>query len=173
MQGVSYDFNRTKKLLLCCVCLSMIQACGFNLRGDTVLSARFPELQLNLQQPNSELSRELLLSLERSGIRVTEGAASTSQQALPELSVSTEFLSNRPVTVNPRARAAQYELQLAVTATLTANGETLLAEQTLVAERIYFETTATIAGSMEEVEIIQSEMRRDLVSQLLRRLEAL
>lgn len=155
------------------VLLAAFSSCNFTLKGNTSLAAKFPEMAVLLQQPNSELSRELLRALSQAGINVTEVSATTSTAELPILSVSAESLSNRPVTVNPRARAAQYDLQLSVTINLLASGELLLDAQTLVAESIYFESIATIAGNLEEVETIQSEMRKQLVSQLLRRLEAL
>jgi outer membrane lipopolysaccharide assembly protein LptE/RlpB len=74
--------------------------------------------------------------------------------------------------VNPRARAAQYDIRLSVPVSLVRAGEFLITEQNLMVERRHFEDIANIAGNREEVEIIAAEMRRDLVNQLMRRLEA-
>ena len=93
--------------------------------------------------------------------------------ALPILLlVSNERIVSRPITVNPRARAAQYEMRLSINIALGSAEEYLIFPETLMVERIYFEDIANIAGTQEEVEIITAEMRRELVNQLMRRLEA-
>jgi outer membrane lipopolysaccharide assembly protein LptE/RlpB len=74
--------------------------------------------------------------------------------------------------VNPRARAAQYEMRLSINIALGNAERYLISPETLMVERIYFEDIANIAGTQEEVEIITAEMRRELVNQLMRRLEA-
>ena len=44
--------------------------------------------------------------------------------------------------------------------------------ENLFVQRVYSEDTENIAGNLGEAEVIQSEMRRDLVNQVLRRMEA-
>jgi LPS-assembly lipoprotein len=92
---------------------------------------------------------------------------------LPILSLSAERYESRPVTVNPRARAAQYAMQMSVTISLDGPQGTILESDTLSVERLFFENIETISGNLEEMEVIRSEMRRELVDQLLRRLAAL
>jgi len=50
--------------------------------------------------------------------------------------------------------------------------EMLIDAETLFVERIYFEDIENINGNQEEIEIITTEMRRELVNQLMRRLES-
>ena len=70
-----------------------------------------------------------------------------------------------------QARAAQITLQLAVRVNLT-DGETALIDmETLNVERTYYQDLRNIAGNREEAELLREEMRRDLVAQLMRRLE--
>ena len=123
-----------------------------------------------MEQPNSEFSRLLRRSLEVADVTI-EAVALTNSDS-PVLLVSNERIVSRPITVNPRARAAQYEMRLSINIAMGNAERYLISPETLMVERIYFEDIANIAGTQEEVEIITAEMRRELVNQLMRRLEA-
>lgn len=161
--------------LILCLFASLLSGCGFALRGGDQLSADFSTLLLNLQQPSSELSRLLRRSLTSADIEVElieQINEEASVSGIPVLQVADEQIVSRPVTVNPRARAAQYELRMSVTIALGRSGAYLIEPESLVVQRIYFEDIENISGNREEVEIISAEMRRELVLQLMRRLEA-
>jgi LPS-assembly lipoprotein len=167
-----------KRLLTSCglIIISLsLNACGFSLRGNELANSRFSELQLNLSQPNSEFSRMLRRSLDVAEIS-TELVSSLEDVDLTSpiavLAIGDEQISNRPVTVNARARAAQYEMRLSVTIALGQANELLIEPETLFVDRTYFEDIENLAGNREEVEIIAAEMRRELVNQLMRRLES-
>ena len=156
-------------LILSCVSV-ILSSCGFSLRGSDVLSSKLQVIQLDMEQPNSEFSRLLRRSLEVADVTI-EAVALTNSDS-PVLLVSNERIVSRPITVNPRARAAQYEMRLSINIALGNAERYLISPETLMVERIYFEDVANIAGTQEEVEIITAEMRRELVNQLMRRLEA-
>jgi outer membrane lipopolysaccharide assembly protein LptE/RlpB len=88
------------------------------------------------------------------------------------LGIANESLVSRPVTINPRARAAQIELRLSVDMALLLDEQTLLEPETLFVERTYFQDVENISGNQEEAEIISAEMRRELINQMMRRLAA-
>ena len=44
--------------------------------------------------------------------------------------------------------------------------------EALFVDRIFFEDIQNITGNQEEIRIISSEMRQDLVSQVIRRIES-
>ena len=160
------DCTRTAGLCWLLLCIMLPSACGFALRSADRLSSDYDSLVLDIDQAESELARLLRRTLHAAGVTVLAAGD------VPVLSVSNERSIRRPVSINPRARAAQYELRLSVDMTLHHNEEELLPLQTLLVERSYFEDIANIAGNREEVEIITSEMRRDLVERLMRRLQA-
>lgn len=165
--------GRTLPLLLLAIGILGLDACGFALRSSDVLSARYERIQLNLQQPNSEFSRLLQRSLAVADV-ATEIAATGSTAAagdLPVLQIGNEVVVARPVTVNRRARAAQYEIRLSISVAMARGDRILIEPEILFAERTYFEDIENISGNQEEVEIITAEMRRELVNQLVRRLE--
>lgn len=158
------------KLLLVLLLLPGLSSCGYSLRGSAALSSGFETLHLQSQQPNSELTRLLQRSLRQAGVELRDGVEAGA--GIASLNVGSERVVSRPITINPRARAAQYEIRLAVDINASRDDDEILAPQTLTVERRYFEDIENIAGNRDEVAIITSEMRRDLVNQLLRRLEA-
>lgn len=153
------------------ICLG-ISACGFGLRSNEALSRQFSALQLELDQPNSEFSQLLRQNLAIAAVDTAIAGDDRARTELPVLRISDERMTSRPLSVTPRARAAQYELRLAIDATLTRGTELLMGPETLLVERTYFEDIENIAGNREEMEIIAREMRRELANQLIRRLEA-
>lgn len=160
-----------QRILLLSALLSLT-ACGFTLRGSDVLSSKYQVMRLNSINPNGEFSRALVRSLENSGISVEMIEDIDDSLSSPVLMISDEQAGRRAVTVNPRARAAQYELQLTVQAAF-GQGQTLhFGPEPISVQKVYFEDIENISGSQEEIEIISDEMRRELVSQLIRRIEA-
>ncbi len=147
-------------------------ACGYSLRGSGEFAAPLTSLQVNILQPNSDLGRQLQNSLSAAGLsfELVDSLSVSGDDVL--LMVADEQSVRRPVTINPRARAAQYEIRLAVDFILLQGETELIPRETLTVERSYLEDIENIAGSREEAEILASEMRRDLVNLLLRRLEA-
>ena len=111
-------------------------------------------------------------SLEVADVSVEAVLPENLDSELPVLAISNEQVVSRPVTVNPRARVAQYELRLSINVVLARADELLINPETLFVERIYFEDIENISGNQEEIELITAEMRRELVNQLMRRLEA-
>lgn len=164
--------NMSINLIICIGVSLLLSACGFSLRGNETLTSKFSVLQLQQQQPNSEFARLLKRSLEIASVTIADTTANSVDTRIPVLIVGAEQLVSRPVSVNPRARAAQYELRMSVDASLMQDAEAVMGPETLFVERSYFEDIENIAGNQEELEIITNEMRRELVNQLLRRLEA-
>ena len=148
-----------------------LQTCGFALRGSDAISANLATLTLDLQQPQSEFSRLLRRSLDMANVEIANPADARDSD-LPLLVVANERVSNRPVSINPRARASQVEIRLSIDITLTQAGTELIPTETLMVDRTYFQDIENIAGNQEEVQIITAELRRELVNQLMRRLES-
>ncbi|MEE3143063.1 MAG: LPS assembly lipoprotein LptE [Pseudomonadota bacterium] len=149
-----------------------LNQCGFTLRSNEVISSRFNSIQLNLQPPNSELSRLLRRRLDIAGVETQLLTTNSPNINQPILVISDEQMTSRPVTFNPRARTAQQEMRLSITILFEQGEQMLIRPETLSVERTYFEDVENIAGNQEEVVIIRAEMRGELVNQIMRRLEA-
>ena len=63
-------------------------------------------------------------------------------------------------------------MRLSIEITLRVNETFLIESEALFVDRIYFEDIENITGNQEEIRIITSEMRQNLVSQVMRRLES-
>ncbi len=166
-QGVALRTLVVSTLLL------VLSSCGFSLRGSDVLSTNFTELQFYSEQPNSDLARLLRRSLGSAQVNVSLVNLGEEDSNVVLLGIANESLVSRPVTINPRARAAQIELRLSVDMGLLLGQQTLLEPETLFVERTYFQDVENISGNQEEVEIISAEMRRELINQMMRRLAAI
>lgn len=149
-----------------------LNQCGFTLRSNEIISSRFNSIHLNLQQPNSELSRLLRRRLDIAGVETQLLTANLPNFDQPVLVISDEQITSRPVTFNSRARTAQQEMRLSITILFEQGEQMLIRPETLFIERTYLEDVENIAGSQEEVVIIRAEMRGELVNQIMRRLEA-
>jgi len=173
---LSHKFTMSRnfvwRIAVISLCLG-ISACGFSLRSNETLVTKFTALQLELELPNSEFSQLLRQNLEIASVAISPPDATTAQDSPPVLRIDKELMVSRPVSVNPRARAAQYELRLSIDVALFSETESLFGPETLLVERSYFEDIENIAGNQEEMTIIAGEMRRELVNQLMRRLEAI
>jgi LPS-assembly lipoprotein len=161
--------------LVISTCALSLSGCGFALRGNENFTAQLTSLQLSLEQPSSEFSRLLRSNLEAAGVTINlieSIGPAESESDIALLVITNEQVVSRPVTVNARARAAQYELRMSITIALGQGASYFIEPESLVVQRIYFEDIENITGNREEVEIISTEMRRELVNQLMRRLEA-
>lgn len=163
--------RRIQGVLLIGLCAGLA-ACGYSLRDSDALTDNFATLSLELQQPNSDLARMMRRNLDIASVTVISEPQVSENADTPLLRLGAEEFVSRPVSVTPQARAAQYELRLGVEVMLSLAGEPLLGPETLIVERSYFEDIENISGNREELEIITTEMRRDLVNQLMRRLQA-
>ena len=156
------------------IVLMTLYSCGYSLRNSHLLEAKLESIQLNLSQPNSEFSRILRRNLELAGVDTVDSNVSqeTASNIEHELIINSEEISTRPVTINSRARAAQYEIRVSVEVALKNREGILVEPETIFVDRIYFEDIQNITGNQEEVGIITSEMRLDLVFQVMRRIES-
>ena len=156
------------------ILLGFLISCGYSLRTNQLIEGSLDTIHLTLSQPNSEFSRILRRNLELADVKVINSMES--QQAhsnlTHELSIGGEEISTRPITINSRARAAQYEMRLSIEITLRVNETFLIESEALFVDRIYFEDIENITGNQEEIRIITSEMRQNLVAQVMRRLES-
>ena len=156
------------------ILLAFLTSCGYSLRTNQLIEGSLDTIHLTFSQPNSEFSRILRQNLELADVKVINSIES--QQAhsnlTHELSIGGEEISTRPITINSRARAAQYEMRLSIEITLRVNETFLIESEALFVDSIYFEDIENITGNQEEIRIITSEMRQNLVSQVMRRLES-
>jgi outer membrane lipopolysaccharide assembly protein LptE/RlpB len=158
--------RRTALRLALVALLSLtLGACGFTLRGSAP-AAGGSAVQLVSAEPAGALAGIVRDALQSAGL---SGASTGSTW---QLQLGTETLVSRPGSVNSRARAAQHDLELSVEIALSRGATTVFGPARLATQRSYYEDLSTIAGSSEEVALLQQEMRQELAQQVLRRLRA-
>jgi LPS-assembly lipoprotein len=154
-------------LLLISFCAGLV-GCGFQLRGTGQTTSLLESVYLNLADQNSELARELTANLTQSGVEFT-----TSGKAQVSIQLDRERFSRRPVSTTGQINVAEYELNLQVSFdVLDANGEVLIPQTRIQTERIYTFDSSSLVGSNEEEAVLHEEMRRDIIVQLLQRVNA-
>jgi len=144
----------------------LLSACGFHLRGTE--SSRFAIDEINLEARNryGETVKELRDALKKRGVQVRSGA-------FPTLLLSEEKQQARALGRAGSAQTVEMELQLTLDYQLLGKNRLLLSEDTLQVRRIYVQDDNNIAANNGEQEQLVREMRRDLLGQLLMRLQAL
>ena len=154
---------------ICCLALLLttLSSCGFTLRGSNDAMVNDLSVTLNSERANDATTVQVKQALEQLGLTVmSQGAADYT------LALSSERFNARPSSVNGRARAAQYELTLAIDYSLQDANALLIPQESIAASRTYFEDLANISGSSEEQELLRQEMRAELVDRLIRRVVA-
>ena len=158
-----------RALALIGLCLLLV-ACGFQLRGEARLPEAMVETWLDVPDDNSPFARELTLVLRANGVRVR----SAGDEQAARLRIHSERMRREPLTISGDARVREFVLIFDVDFELTdPQGEILIARETLRLMRDYsFDEQEILAASREE-EFLRNDLRRDMASQMLRRLEAL
>ncbi len=151
--------------ILTLLLLLVLTACGFHLRGAVQLSPALAEMTLRDARPATDVAPELRRALKSEGIRLSDSASLV-------LQVKAERYGKRVLSVNSSGGAQEYGLSYSVSFSLTGEaGAPWLAEQTVTVTRdLRFDANAVLGTGNEETQL-KTEMRRDAVLQILRRLQ--
>jgi outer membrane lipopolysaccharide assembly protein LptE/RlpB len=147
--------------------LISLTACGFQLRRELALPPGMTTLRIEVADPFSPLGRGLEPALRRSGATIVE----TGDAAV--LRIPTIRRAQVPLSVGTTGRVQEFALQYVVEIELVdAAGQMVLPRQTVELERVYSFDTADALGSPAEQELVQSELDREMVAAILRRIDA-
>lgn len=157
------------KLLFPIALALVLSACGFHLRSALVLPPDLGAVRVVSADRYSPLAQSLADALTRAGaVPATE--QTTDATVLDLLS---ESWGDRPVSLDSLGRAQEYSLRYAVTFELRkADGTTPVPRQTIELARDYVSNPVKAVGTEGEREILQVELRREMVASVLRRLDA-
>lgn len=156
--------SRAALVLWLALCLALT-GCGFHLRGydlpSSVNAVRIETSGRNL------LAEPLRRALRDAGVSTDADSPDAVIQLLAD------ERDRRGAAVTGNARVAEYQLLLRVRYRLSdAAGQELLPARWVRTERIYRLDRENLVGSSEEQTLLESEMRTDLVQQILRTLSA-
>ena len=157
-----------KRNLLVIGLATLLGACGFQLRGTGSLTADLALKELNVSARNAygETLNEVREALQNNGVRVYAGAPY-------RLNLSREEESRRAASFNSSARTAEYELTLNLDYEIRGQKNTLLLSDTLQVQSFYSQDSNNLIGNDQEAAQVRSEMRRELIQQLILRLQSI
>jgi len=154
------------KYALLLVLAALLSACGFHLRGNIASEFAIREIAIEARNRYGQTVSELREALERRQVAVHGGA-------FPTLVLASEKQRSRTLGRGGSAQAVEIELLLHLDYQLLGKNRLLLSEDTLQVRRIYVQDDNNIAATSGEQEQLNREMRRELIEQLLLRLQAL
>jgi LPS-assembly lipoprotein len=160
---------RPASLILVSAMISLLAACGFQLRGTggVMVPDDWKSMYLVTGNPNGELGREVRTIFAAGGVEW----APERQQANYLLTLGPERFNQRNLSISADARAAEYEFtMLAEFSVRDASGREVIPPATASVTQQMENDPRNVVGKAEELRIIKSEMRTELAHQLLRRI---
>lgn len=147
----------------------LLAGCGFHLRDALLLPPDLGPVRVQSADPNGPLAQQLQQSLERAGASMA--AADATEAA--SLHILGEQWGDTPISVDQFGRAQEFTLRYAVVFDLRrADGSDLVPQQAIELSRDYVSAPTNSAGTEGEREILVREMRREMLSSILRRIDA-
>ena len=149
--------------------LSMLTACGFQLRGTASLPPEMQTTWVQIADDSGLFYRELRLLLEANGVNVV----AQPQESAATLAITRERITRRALTVSGDARVREFELVFELQfSLLDADGNVLIAPESLRQARDFQFDEQEILGAASEEELLRDDLRRNMAATLIRRLEA-
>ncbi len=143
----------------------LMTACGFHLRGTGTTQMALNELNFAARDALSPLGKQVKESLVNNKVKVSSNAPFT-------LYVGAEETSQRTASFTAGTRSAEYTLTSATTYELRSGSLPALIQDRVEVQRTYAHNQNNVTGSGQEAALLREEMRRDLVMQLMMRLQA-
>ena len=140
-------------------------ACGFHLRGTGTTQMALNELNFTARDALSPLGKMVKESLVNNKVQVSSSAPFT-------LYVGPEETTQRTASFTAGTRSAEYTLTTAVSYELRSGKLPTLLQDRIEVQRTYAHNQNNVTGSGQEESLLREEMRRDLVMQLMMRLQA-
>jgi LPS-assembly lipoprotein len=148
----------------------LLSACGFALRGTgdtgTNIPPEWKNMHLVTDNPNSEFSRDVLSRFAANGVEWQERGA-----ANYNVTLGPERFSQRNLSLNAEARAAEFELTMrAQFSVQDAEGNEVMKPSDVTAIKQMENDPRNVVGKAEEIRLVKGEMRAELAQQIMRRI---
>ncbi|NNB03596.1 LPS assembly lipoprotein LptE [Pseudomonas fragi] len=144
----------------------LLSACGFQLRGTGTNQLTITELDVSARNAYGDTVRQLRQVLENSGVKITPNAPY-------KLILTDEKDTQRAASYTGNSGTAEYQLNSVVNYEIQGQNHLVLLSDKVEAYKVYLQDGSNVAGSNQEGVMIRKEIRRDLIQQLVLRLEQL
>lgn len=153
-----------KRNLLVIGLATLLSACGFQLRGTGDVQFALKELDVSARNAYGETINEVREVLQNNGVKVYAGAPY-------RLVLSNEQENRRAASFTSSARTAEYELSKTLEYEIRGSKDLLLMSDKLEAQSFYTQDGNNLIGGDQEAAQIRQEMNRELIQQLVQRLQ--
>lgn len=143
----------------------LMSACGFHLRGTGTMQMALSELNFEARDALSPLGKQVKEGLINNKVQVSSSAPFT-------LYLGPEETSQRTASFTAGTRSAEYTLTSKMNYELRSGTLPALLQDRVEVQRTYVNNQNNVTGSGQEAALLRDEMRRDLVMQLMMRLQA-
>lgn len=155
------------------VLLLALAGCGFHLRNALLLPPDLGPLQVDSRDPYSQLALDLEQALARAGAEIVPAGAAAAEGEHATLRIIGERWGNTPISIDQFGRSQEFTLRYAVIFGMErADGTDLVPQQAIELARDYVSTPTRSIGTEGERELLAREMRREMVTSILRRIDA-
>ncbi|RWU23978.1 hypothetical protein DM813_09170 [Pseudomonas alkylphenolica] len=145
----------------------MLSACGFQLRGTGTNEMSIKELDLSARNAYGETVTQMRQALQSSGVNVHAGAPY-------ELVLTSEVETQRAATyAGGSGRSAEYELTTVLNYSINGLNSANLLNDKIEVRQVYVYDGNNITGSTQSALQTRNEMRRNLVQNMMVRLQLL
>lgn len=145
-----------------------MQGCGFQLRGDYVLSPQLQNIYISSADTHGELTRLVKQHLVFNKINITPKISKNT----PELRLLKDTLKRRTLSVFPNGQVAEYELILSANYQLIFNNKNIKTFEIQI-DRDYQDDPNLALAKSRELTLMLSEMRQEAADKILRNLASL
>lgn len=149
-----------KRNLLVIGLAGLLSACGFQLRGTGDVQFALKELDVSARDAYGDTVQQVREVLENNGVRVYAGAPY-------KLVIARETENRRSASYSSGARTAEYALTMALDYEIRGGQNLLLTGNKVEVQNYYQQDDNNLAGSDQEAAQLRSELRREMIQQLM------
>lgn len=149
-----------KRNLLVIGLAGLLSACGFQLRGTGDVQFALKELDVSARDAYGDTVQQVREVLENNDVRVYSGAPY-------KLVITRESENRRSASYSSGARTAEYELTMALEYEIRGTQNLLLTGNKVEVQNYYQQDDNNLAGSDQEAAQLRSELRREMIQQLM------
>jgi LPS-assembly lipoprotein len=157
-----------KKIIGYFLLVLLTSACGWQLRGAADISQNISPVHLSALDAHGELVTLLRRTLETHRIAIVE----TSGVASYVINILEETKDKRSAGVGNNALSSAYELTLKADYEIRAKNSDYITKAAAFSVRSFNYNSTAIGSAAQEEALLMKEMQRELVQQILRRLNA-
>jgi LPS-assembly lipoprotein len=166
--NINVKSNRGALWLCFILTFSLIQGCGFQLRGDYLLSPQLQNIHISSVDQHGELTRLVKQHLLFNKINIIPKL----NQQTPELRILKDSLDRSPLSVFSNGQVAEYELIYSARYQLIFENQEIR-DYKIELNRDYQDDPNLALAKSRELTLMLSEMRQEAANKILRNLSSL